>query len=137
MILFTLNSTLCWQITRTLFHVSWLGVLIGLMAAIASRVFSQKSAAGRYLIHMAALMTLASSLPITFVVIRVLAEDKSPQAASTMPLTSVPDTTSVKSSTPSPSIESSARATAVVSQTDSFLADALAPAKRCGFGSEE
>ena len=130
MIVFTLNSTLCWQITLTLFHVSWLGVLIGLMAAIASRAFSQKSAAGRYWIYMTALMTLAASLPITFVVIRVLAEDKSPQAASPLVQTSNFNTPVIDSSPSSYPPESSARATALASEPDAVVTDAQASATR-------
>lgn len=37
-----LNPLLCWQITLTLLHVSWVGLIIGLIAALANRGLRHK-----------------------------------------------------------------------------------------------
>ena len=130
MSLFILDSTLCWQITLTLFHVTWLGVLIGLMAALAGRVFSQSSAGRRYWIHMTALMTLGASLPITFVVIRALTNDTSPQSPSSLVQTSNFNRPLIASSPSSYPPESSALATVLTSEPEVVVTDVRASATR-------
>lgn len=91
MILFTLDSSLCWQITLTLLHVSWIGMLVGLIAAVGSRALSHSSASRRYWLHLTSLVVLASSVPITFATVRGLTLDDSQSAAFTRPMISMPD----------------------------------------------
>ena len=67
---FALNSQICWQITLTLLHVSWIGILIGLVAATGSRVLKNRSASVRYWLHGPSLIAFAASLPVTFAVVR-------------------------------------------------------------------
>lgn len=40
---FTFNSLICWQITLTLLHVSWIGLVVGLIAEIASPAIADET----------------------------------------------------------------------------------------------
>lgn len=70
MSLLSFNSLLCWQITLTLLHVSWMGLVIGLIAAFANRVLRNSAANRRYRLNFASLLVFAASLPVMFVVVR-------------------------------------------------------------------
>jgi len=72
---FALSSQLCWQITLTLLHVSWIGILIGFAAAAGNRVLKSRSASVRYWLHSLSLIAFASSLPLTFAVVRSMSVD--------------------------------------------------------------
>jgi len=67
---FTFNSLFCWQITLTLLHVSWVGLLIGLIAAASNRVMRDVAASHRYSVNFAALVMFAASLPVSFAIVR-------------------------------------------------------------------
>ncbi len=64
------NSLVCWQITLTLLHVSWIGLVIGLIAALANAVLRNSTANRSYWLNFASLLLFAASLPITFAIVR-------------------------------------------------------------------
>ena len=66
------NSLLCWQIMLTLLHVSWIGLLIGLIAALANRFLRNSDANRRYWLNFASLLLFAASLPVTLAIVRSL-----------------------------------------------------------------
>ncbi|MEJ7593427.1 MAG: M56 family metallopeptidase [Planctomycetaceae bacterium] len=72
---FALSSQICWQITLTLLHVSWIGILIGLVAATGSHVLKNRSASVRYWLYSVSVLVFAASLPLTFSVICSLSVD--------------------------------------------------------------
>jgi cobalt-zinc-cadmium efflux system membrane fusion protein len=55
-----------WQITLTLFHVSWLGLVIAAGVAAGNRLLRQASANCRYWLNFGALLVLGFALPITY-----------------------------------------------------------------------
>ena len=65
-----LNSLFCWQITLTLLHVSWVGLVIGLIALLANRLLRNIATHRRYGLNFASLLLFAGSLPVTFVIVR-------------------------------------------------------------------
>ncbi len=67
---FTFNSLVCWQITLTLLHVSWVGLVVGLVAAASNRVMRNSAASRRYAMNFLSLLVLAASLPVTFAIVR-------------------------------------------------------------------
>lgn len=71
---FTFNSLICWQITLTLLNVSWIGLLIGVVAAASNRVMRNSAASRRYAVNFLSLLVLAASLPVTFAIVRSGAE---------------------------------------------------------------
>ena len=70
MSILSFNSLVCWQITLTLLHVSWIGLVIGLIAALANAVLRNSTANRRYWLNFASLLLFAASLPITFAIVR-------------------------------------------------------------------
>jgi len=74
---FALDSLVCWHLTLTLLHVSWIGLLIGLIAAVANRVSKNRSANLRYRLNSVSLLAFAASLPLTFAVVRSISVDDS------------------------------------------------------------
>ena len=67
---FTFNSLFCWQITLTLLHVSWVGLLIGLLSAASNRVMKDMAASHRHSVNFTALVMFAASLPVSFAIVR-------------------------------------------------------------------
>lgn len=61
----------CWQITQTLLHVSWIGLVIGVIAACANRVLKKSSASRRYSLNFAMLLVFSASLPVALAVVRI------------------------------------------------------------------
>jgi beta-lactamase regulating signal transducer with metallopeptidase domain len=70
MSLLPFNSLVCWQITLTLLHVTWIGLVIGLIAALANRLLRNIATHWRYGLNFASLLLFAASLPVTFVIVR-------------------------------------------------------------------
>lgn len=68
--LLPLDAATGWQITLTLLHLSWLGLVVATLAAFANRCLRRSSAARRYHLNLAALLLLCFSLPTTFIVLR-------------------------------------------------------------------
>lgn len=60
----------CWQITLTLMHVSWIGLVIGVIAACTNRVLTSSSASRRYSLNFAMLLMFSVSLPVALAVVR-------------------------------------------------------------------
>lgn len=71
---FTFNSSICWQITLTLLHVSWIGLLIGLVAAALNHAMRNSAACRRYTVNFLSLLVLAASLPVALAIVRSGAE---------------------------------------------------------------
>ena len=83
---------LAWQLTLTLMHVLWIGAAIAALAMFIDRIlargtsdsasasFESANTRARYWLNMTALVILAATLPITFLVVRGSAAhlDKSP-----------------------------------------------------------
>ena len=65
----TLVEAACWPIVLTLFHVSWVGAVIGLIAFGLNRITDGASSSTRYGINVVALCACAISLPVTFLVV--------------------------------------------------------------------
>lgn len=88
MVAFTLSQladvaySIAWQLTLTLMHVLWIGAVIAALAIFFDRVlargtsdsastsFGSANTRARYWLNMTALVTLAATLPITFLVVR-------------------------------------------------------------------
>ena len=70
MSLLSFNSLVCWQITLALLHVSWIGLVIGMIVALANAVLRNSTANRRYWLNFASLLLFAASLPITFAIVR-------------------------------------------------------------------
>lgn len=64
------NSLVCWQITLTLLHVSWIGLVIGLSAAWGNAALRNSTVNRRYWLNFASLLLFAASLPMTFAIVR-------------------------------------------------------------------
>mgnify|MGYP003663111116 CR=1 FL=1 len=77
-----IGALLAWQLTLTLMHVLWIGTVIAALAVSCDRIlargasdtasssFGSANARARYWLNMTALVTLAATLPITFLVVR-------------------------------------------------------------------
>ena len=53
-----LNPLFCWQITLTLLHVSWVGLVIGLIALLANRLLRNIATHRRYGLNFVSLLFL-------------------------------------------------------------------------------
>ncbi|MGQ0634640.1 MAG: M56 family metallopeptidase [Planctomycetaceae bacterium] len=80
----------CWNVTLTLLHVGWLGVVVGVLTAVGNRVLRRSSAGVRYWWNCGALLALGLALPATFAFVRAT----NPPVAN-LPAVSVPNTDSL------------------------------------------
>lgn len=72
---FVPESLVYWHFTLTLLHVSWIGLVIGLLAATGIRLLRNRSANVRYWWNSVSLLAFAVSLPLTFAVVRNMSAD--------------------------------------------------------------
>jgi beta-lactamase regulating signal transducer with metallopeptidase domain len=75
-----LNGELCRQLTVALFHVSWLGVLVGVLAATGNRILRNGPAYRRHWLSFVSLLVLGLSLPVSFAVVRMTDSTAGPVA---------------------------------------------------------
>ncbi len=86
---FVPNSLIYWHLTLTLLHVSWIGLVIGLIAATGNRILQNRNANSRYWWNSVSLLAFGVSLPLTFAVVRCMSADDQNNVTTTV-ITSVP-----------------------------------------------
>ena len=64
-----IDADLCRQVTLTLAHFLWQGVVIAVCAALVTAVLRRRSSQSRYVVKLVALMLMVACLPGTFAVI--------------------------------------------------------------------
>jgi len=83
------DSLVYWHMTLTLLHMSWIGLVIGLITATGNRVLRNRSANVRYWWNSVSLLAFAVNLPLTFAVVRNMPADYGGAVTNTV-TTSVP-----------------------------------------------
>ena len=134
--LLSFGDTFSWRLTQTLLHFLWQGAAIGLAAFLLDRLLLRASSATRYRLHLAALIVMACSLPVTFALVDAAGgqRDGGDRAPSTLPLastsgSSAPDASQIAFAEPFNSPDVGGAAVEVVHQIDGLQGE---PAGRSG-----